>query len=136
MFVPQINTVDGKDYYSKHHNNPIKLISNPNKHLYTKQKHKIFLPILCVASYNPLDGSYIAISYKAKDYFLEIFSIEKYLQGFIGHSKVRDIEFFIQEIAQDFSNALNLKVKIKAKILLNGLKQEQIIKIKTFPLID
>lgn len=115
------------DYISAHHPYPLKTINNPNPHLFSEQTHIITLPELCPASHNPGPGSSMSIRYEAAEHFLELFALEAYFKGYIGHPMVRDIEYLTQEVAKDCSAALGLSVTVTAHIYLAGLAQQQIL---------
>ncbi|MBP6115631.1 MAG: hypothetical protein KBC57_11060 [Neisseriaceae bacterium] len=115
------------DYHSPHHQQPLKTINNPNPHMHSEQTHIMTLPELCPASHNPGPGSTMSIRYQANDRFLELFSLEAYFKGYIGHPIVRDIEYLTQEVAKDCAQALGLSVTVTAHIYLAGLAQQQIL---------
>ncbi len=124
-FIPETRVMS---YRSEHHDETIDLIKNQNPQLETELCHIVRLPQLCPWSKNPAEGSELEIHYRAKGYFLELFSLERYIHGFIGHQKVRDIEYLAQEVAKDCANALGERVDVVANINLAGLNQRQIIK--------
>ncbi len=121
-------------YRSKHHDQSIDLIRNQNPELKTKQTHILRLPELCPMSKNPGKDSELHIRYRAREYFLELFSLDRYIRGYIEHPMVRDIEFLAQEVAQECANALGEKVKVEAYINLVGVEQKQIIRVVAKPL--
>lgn len=131
MFIPQTRAMS---YRSKHHDETIDLIRNQNPELKTKQTHILLLPELCPMSQNPGKGSELHIHYRAREYFLELFSLDRYINGYIEHMEVRDIEFLAQEVAKDCANALGEKVKVEAFINLEGVNQKQIIRTQAKPL--
>lgn len=116
-------------YASEHHDFPIDLIRNQYPELKTAVKHVIQLPILCNASQNPKAGSTISISYTADLVLLELFSLEKYINAFIGHKTVRDLEYLTQVIALECCRALKVETTVTADIILEGLNQSQIITV-------
>lgn len=128
MKKPMIDTVI-LQYASKHHDFPIDLIRNQHPELKTDVKHIIQLPILCQASQNPKAGSTVSISYIADLVLLELFSLEKYIQAFIGHKTVRDLEYFTQAIALECQHALKVEVTVQSDIILEGLNQSQVITV-------
>ncbi len=69
----------------------------------------------------------MSIRYQAAGHFLELFALEAYFKGYIGHPLVRDIEYLTQEVAKDCAAALGLKVTVTAHIYLAGLGQQQIL---------
>ncbi|MFC0179663.1 hypothetical protein [Thorsellia kenyensis] len=116
----------------------IKTITNPHPEISMIQTHIVDLPILCPKSQNPMQGSTLKITYDAKSYLLELFALDKYIKGFIGHQVVRDIEYFVQVVAMDCAKALANEVTVEADIILNtappyGLSQKQHIVIKASP---
>lgn len=122
MFIPETRVMS---YQSPHHEMTIDLIANRNPELKTMQCHILELPILCVRSQNPGKGSELHIRYEAKDYFLELFSLDRYIAAYHQHQDVRDIEFLTQEVAKDCANALGHQVTVEAYVNLNGVKQKQ-----------
>lgn len=131
MFIPETRAMS---YYSPHHEVSLDLIPNRNPGLLIEQAHQLQLPILCPASKNPAPGSELEIHYLGGRYFLELFSLERYLNGFIGHQEVRDIEYLVQEVAKDCAAALGVRVTVVGRIILAGLKQRQVIKVEAEPL--
>jgi len=102
----------------------LKTIANPNPHLQTRQSHCLQLPQLCPASKNPGAGSTLRISYPGTRYFLEVFSLSAYIQAFIAHPKVRDVELFTQTIARDCHQALKGEaVEVQGHFELPGIGQ-------------
>lgn len=67
------------------------------------------------------------IHYQAGTRFLELFALEAYFKGYIGHTMVRDIEYLTQEVAKDCAHALGQSVTVTAHIHLAGLAQQQIL---------
>lgn len=130
MFIPETRVMS---YQSPHHEMTIDLIANRNPHLKTEQCHILAMPILCTRSQNPGAGSELYIRYKAKGYFLELFSLDRYIAEFYQHQDVRDIEYLTQEVAKDCANALGQKVIVEAHVNLNGVKQKQHILVKAKP---
>jgi len=108
----------------------LKTIDNPNPHLTTEQTHCLQLPQLCPASKNPGPGSTLRISYVGKQRFLEVFSLSDYIQSFIAHPKVRDVELFTQTIARDCHHALNGEpVRVQGHFELPGIGQSVTITV-------
>lgn len=131
MFIPDTRVMS---YKSPHHDATIDLIKNRNPELKIKQCHILAMPILCTRSQNPGAGSELYIRYKAKGYFLELFSLDRYIAAFYEHQDVRDIEYLTQEVAKDCANALGDKVTVEAYVNLNGVNQRQEIVVKAEPL--
>lgn len=117
-------------YCSPYNGKTLKTITNPHPEIWMKQQHIILLPELCPASKNPATGSTLTIKYTAEKTLLELFALEDYIKGFIGHQIVRDLEYFVQVIGMDCAEILGHSVVIKANIKLAGLAQEQKIKAK------
>ncbi|SET48223.1 hypothetical protein [Thorsellia anophelis] len=116
----------------------IKTITNPHPEIDMVQTHTIYLPELCPKSQNPAQGSSIAIRYKAQSVLLELFALDKYIKGFIGHQVVRDIEYFVQVVGMECASALGHAVEIEADIHFNqeppyGLAQKQHIVLTAHP---
>jgi 7-cyano-7-deazaguanine reductase len=87
----------------------------------TYEIHRIELPVMCPVSKNPKAGSHIRILYKPKDKLLEVYSLKKYVDEYIGGhpSGVRDMEQTIQKIAKDCSEAVGVEVKVYANLILD-----------------
>jgi len=102
----------------------LKTIVNPHPQLNTQQEHCLQLPQLCPASKNPGTGSTLRIRYVAKQHFLEVFSLSAYIQSFIAHPKVRDVELFTQTIARDCHCVLKGEpVEVQGHFALPGIDQ-------------
>lgn len=98
------------------------LTTMPNPQpLTTYSIHQLDLPQMCPVSGNPKPGSHIRILYKANDKFLEVYSLQKYVNSFIGgHSSgIRDMEQTIQKIADDCTLILGVPVKVYANLILD-----------------
>lgn len=116
-------------YQSDYVEQVIETIGNPFPSLDSYSEHIVDLPILCYKSQNPLSGSTLSIGYTAKASFLELFALERYIHAFAGHTEVRDMEHFVQVIAQECQQALQVPVSIEANIRYNGLAMGQRIKV-------
>jgi 7-cyano-7-deazaguanine reductase len=83
--------------------------------------HRLDLPSMCPISGNPKPGSHIRILYKADGKFLEVYSLQAYVNSFIGGhpSGVRDMEQTIQKIAGDCALVLGVPVKVYANLILD-----------------
>lgn len=126
------------DIQSKYNDLWIKTIANPHPELMMEQTHIIELPILCPKSQNPATGSTIAIKYTNPQRLLELFALDKYIKGFIGHQVVRDIEYFVQVVAMECAKALGQEVTLEADIIYNqqapyGLMQKHHLVVKAQP---
>jgi|GEM_PF-3537992 len=132
MKAPIIGTVV-LQYPSRYHDYPIDLIRNRFPTLEAEEIHEIDLPILCHASKNPGAGSTLSIRYCAGETFLELFALENYINGFINHMEVRDIEYLVQVVALETAHALKVPVEVTATVNLAGLNQRQIVRIEASP---
>ena len=110
---------------SKHSSAPLKTIENAHPNLKTWVEHRVDLPELCPHTHNPVAGSHLWIRYHSGQRLLELFALEAYILGFQGHQIVRDMEYFVQEVALDCANALKSTVEVSANIEFNGIKQGQ-----------
>ena len=122
---------DAKRYVSPHTGAILKAITNPHPVLHTHQSHLITLPELCPASKNPGAGSTLEISYMAQALFLEVFSLKDYIEAFVGHPTVRDVEYLSQTIAYDCSQLLQHAVTVKRCFKLPALGQQVITTVST-----
>jgi len=102
----------------------LKTIANPNPQFTTEQTHCLQLPQLCPASKNPGAGSTLRIRYLGNQWFLEVFSLSAYIQSFIAHPKVRDVELFTQTLAWDCHQALDgVEVEVQGHFELPAIGQ-------------
>lgn len=83
------------------------------------QWHILPLPSCCPVSGNPQPGSVIVILYHANDKFLEVYSLRKLVDSYIGGKPgVRDMEGMIQSVAQSCRDILAVPVTVGAFIIL------------------
>lgn len=90
--------------------------------------HHVTLPTgCCPVSHNPREGSWALILYQPRLLFLEVFSLQRYLNAYRGGLRdatkriiVRDMEGMIQQIAQDCANTVCVPVTVGAYIVLQG----------------
>lgn len=109
---------------------PLKTIANARPELHTKIEHLIDLPILCLRSQNPVAGSTLSIAYAPKERILELFALDAYIQAYIGHTLVRDMEYFVQTIADECARVLQVPVECVGRIRYNGLSMGQNIRVR------
>lgn len=84
------------------------------------ERHELELPQRCPMTKNPQPGSFIRIRYRPANFILEVQSLHDYIKEYIGgRLDVRSMEGMIQNIAQDCANASGVKVRVKAKMILN-----------------
>ncbi len=103
----------------------LKVIANARPDLQTDTEHVLHLPELCPMTHNPKPGSTLTLKYRAGANLLELFSLDAYIDAFVGHPVVRDMEFFVQTVAEDAANALGLEVTALAEVSYNRLRQGQ-----------
>jgi 7-cyano-7-deazaguanine reductase len=108
-------------------------IANAKPGLHTVVEHVLYLPELCPASRNPAPGSTLTLRYVAGERLLELFSLDRYIDAFLAHPVVRDIELFVQTAAQDAANAAGVEVTATAEVRLNGLRQGQRVTVMAVP---
>ena len=90
-----------------------------------ESKHKLLIEKLCPVSHNPQPGSYITISYTAAHSFLEVYSLQTYMQSFIGGHYtedsifIRDMEQTVQEIARQCTLVLAVTTTVYAYLVLD-----------------
>jgi NADPH-dependent 7-cyano-7-deazaguanine reductase QueF len=83
------------------------------------QWHVLDIPSACPVSGNPQAGSFLMLAYTPKACFLEVYSLRKYLESYVGGREgIRDMEGMIQAIAQDCANAIGVNVLAGAYINL------------------
>lgn len=113
----------------------LKTIANARPDVDTLVEHVLFLPELCPATLNPKPGSTLTLRYQAGELLLELFSLDTYIDAFIGHTVVRDMEFFVQTVALDAAHALGGEVTAVADVTFNRLRQGQRITVKATPTV-
>jgi hypothetical protein len=75
----------------------------------------------------------LAISYTAADRFLELFSLDAYMAGFVGHTVVRDMELLVQTVALHAAYAVGVPVTVCADLQYRLLRQGQRIEVTAQP---
>jgi NADPH-dependent 7-cyano-7-deazaguanine reductase QueF len=108
----------------------VTLLTQPNTRLdvQTLSVHRLPFSGMCPISGNPQIGSVITIRYRAKDCFLEVYSLRAYLEGYKGgKGDIRDMEGMIQQTATDCAQALGVVVTVKANIALQRGDWMQVI---------
>ncbi|WP_253583228.1 hypothetical protein [Deinococcus sp. HSC-46F16] len=103
----------------------LRTIANAHPDLPTVVEHVLELPELCPKTRNPAPGSTLTLRYAAAERLLELFSLDRYMDAFVGHTVVRDMEVFVQVAAQDAANAAGVTVTATADVGLVGLRQRQ-----------
>lgn len=99
----------------------------------TVEHHDFEIPACCPVTKNPQAGSHLRIKYRPKAILLEVQSIYDYIREYIGgRLDVRSMEGMIQNIAQDCANTLDVKVTVRANLLLQP-RQEMYLKCKAWP---
>lgn len=90
----------------------------------------VHLPELCPATRNPKEGSTLCIRYTAGEQLLELFSLDEYIRAFIGDQQVRDMELFVQVVAEDLREVLGHALEIEAELHYRRIQQSQRICIQ------
>ena len=104
----------------------LKTQPNENRCSYTIETHIVALPSCCPVSHNPQAGSTIAIRYRARFCVLEVESLVKYLDSYIGgRGPIRSMEGMIQQITSDCAKVLRTTVEVRAE--LNLLPEQKMI---------
>ncbi|MVN85770.1 hypothetical protein GO986_03220 [Deinococcus sp. HMF7620] len=111
----------------------LRVIANARPDLTTAIEHVLHLPHLCPVTLNPAPGSTLTLRYEAGPGLLELFSLDAYIDAFIGHPVVRDMEFFVQTAAQDAANLLGCPVMAHADVTFNRLRQGQRVTVTAQP---
>lgn len=111
----------------------IKTIANPHPGLATEVEHVLHLPELCPATRNPKRGSTLTLRYGAGERFLELFSLDAYMAGFVGHTVVRDMELLVQTVALHAADAAGVAVTVQADLRYRRLRQDQRIRVTAQP---
>lgn len=115
---------------SAHVSAPLKTIDNARPDLATEIEHTIDLPILCLRSQNPAAGSTLSIAYTPSARMLELFALDAYIKAYIGHTLVRDMEYFVQTIADECARVVEVQVECVGRIRYNGLNMGQNIRVR------
>lgn len=110
----------------------IQTVANQNPIMPMVQRHLVNLPSLCPATGNPQPGSTLTVTYLPEGRLLELYSLTEYVQSFIGHSTVRDIEHFAQTLAQDCADVLGVAVNVRTHFVLH-IDQVVKLRIKAMP---
>ncbi|MEF2279817.1 hypothetical protein V3W47_16100 [Deinococcus sp. YIM 134068] len=111
----------------------LKTIANARPDLPTIVEHVLHLPELCPATRNPAPGSTLTLRYAAGGRLLELFSLDTYIDAFVAHPVVRDMEMFVQTVAVDAANALGVEVTASADVSFRGLRQGQRVTVAARP---
>ncbi|MPY67859.1 hypothetical protein F8S09_14410 [Deinococcus sp. SDU3-2] len=111
----------------------LRTIANAHPELPTTVEHVLELPELCPRTRNPAPGSTLTLRYAAGERLLELFSLDHYIDAFMGHTVVRDMEVFVQVAAQDAANAAGVPVTASADVGLVGLRQRQRVTVVAHP---
>ena len=111
----------------------LKTIANPHPGLVTAVEHVLHLPELCPATRNPKRGSTLTLRYGAGERFLELFSLDAYMAGFVGHTVVRDMELLVQTVALHAADAAGVAVTVQADLRYRRLRQDQRIAVTAQP---
>lgn len=81
--------------------------------------HEFELPPCCPVTKNPQPGSFIRIKYRPQKKILEVQSLHNYIREYIGgRLDVRSMEGMIQNITQDCANSSGVKVRVKARLII------------------
>ena len=96
----------------------LETINNPKIAEIAQQRHIIKVPQLCPKTGNPIRGN-ITITYTPKDKLLEVYSLTEYINSFIGHQQVRDMEHLAQVVAVDCARTLGVGVQVRAIFVLD-----------------
>lgn len=84
------------------------------------ERHQFPLPQCCPITKNPQPGSHLKIKYRPQKLLLEVQSLSDYIMEYIGgRLDVRSMEGMVQNISQDCANAVGVRVKVKAILILN-----------------
>jgi NADPH-dependent 7-cyano-7-deazaguanine reductase QueF len=94
--------------------------------------HILPLPSCCPVSKNPQPGSYLMIAYQPQNSFLEVYSLHRFIQKFVGgyndgQHHIREMETMIDTIAQTCADTLETPVVIGAYIILQHNDQMVVV---------
>lgn len=114
----------------------IELIALPNNTTGQRmfEQHIIELPPCCPVSQNPRPGSNITISYRAKEFVLDITPLYAYIRAFVGGIRdgqgqllVRDMEGMLLKIANDCAQIVKVPVRVTADLIVLPKQQMNVI---------
>lgn len=94
---------------------PVELETQPNERrcASTEETHTLSLPPCCPVTGNPQGGSSVTIRYVPQRCFIEVASLRRYVDSFIGgRGDVRSMEGMVQQIAQDCADAVQTGVMV------------------------
>jgi len=83
-------------------------------------ENRLPIPPCCPVSTNPRPGSTLTLRYRAPNRVLEVYSLKRYVDEFIGgHADgTRNMEAMIRKIAQTAADALGVPVRAVADLYL------------------
>lgn len=126
VYVPDLPS----DYKSIYTGKLLKTIANPNPEMAMEIVNHINLPPFCTATNNPGSKSSMTITYQGRKELIEVFTFEKYINSFIGHMMVRDVEYLTQEFAREIATALGQGIQVEAFYDLVGFKYGQGVTVR------
>lgn len=86
------------------------------------------LPSCCPVSGNPQTGSRLRIRYRAGRGVLEVYSLRRYLEQFVGGGRgVRTMEGLVEQVAADCARLLGAPVRVVAELVLSPAQQMRLI---------
>jgi NADPH-dependent 7-cyano-7-deazaguanine reductase QueF len=84
------------------------------------QTHKLSIPPCCPMSGNPLDGSFIEITYQPDKLILEVASLRSFVDSYKGgKGEIRSMEGMIQDITRICANTVRVMVHSVAMLNIN-----------------
>lgn len=111
----------------------LKTQPNENRCSTTRVTHILSLPECCPMTKNPRTGSKITISYIPDAFIIEVASLRKYIDSYVGgRGNIRSMEGMIQNITQDCSDCIHHVVSCKAQLILQP-DQEMIVDCTAYP---
>src|SRR5438477_9326062 len=83
-----------------------------------RMEHRLGLPPCCPVSGNPQPGSQITIRYLPRKKVLEVFSLRRFINEFVGGHPdgTRNMETMIQRITQACADAVGVRVRCRAEL--------------------
>jgi hypothetical protein len=83
----------------------------------------------CPVSRNPKPGSVLSIQYRSGKRTLEVYSLHRYIQSFVGGHPdgTRNMETMIQKVAQDCADALGVPVRVSAELILAPQQRMRVV---------
>jgi 7-cyano-7-deazaguanine reductase len=106
----------------------IQTVKNEARCMWTRENHILELPACCPISKNPQPGSTISIVYEPRDLILEVASLRKYIDAYVGgYDGIRSMEGMVQQITADVAEVLGVMVRVEADLILEPKQRMKLV---------